>query len=266
LIDEGAGPLRRAFGNVQVRRRRIGALLVLLAGAAGLAWRWDGLVEKRVVVVAPGKIVRGAWQRPGPLRTILGREKIRTIVTLTAINQDDPKYVEQARVVREAGVRWVLVPIRGSYATVAEMAEAADLIADPALQPVFFHCVAGHHRSSQVQAAYRIRHEGWSASRAWGEVAALTWARPGSRSDEQDRRLIEAFAASPYAGAGPREDGPHEARTVAEMGPPDRPGGGHPDRDARRLDPPDGELRPGHPRAVLSLGPDGGCGSSADRP
>lgn len=65
------------------------------------------------------------------------------------------------------------MPIRGSYASVAEMAEAADLLADPGLQPVFFHCVAGHHRSSQVQAADRIRHEGWSAGRAWDEVAAL---------------------------------------------------------------------------------------------
>jgi protein tyrosine phosphatase (PTP) superfamily phosphohydrolase (DUF442 family) len=241
-------------------------VLVLLAGAGGLAWRWDDLVEKRVVVVEAGKVVRGAWQRPGPLREILRREKIRTVVTLTAINEDDPKYVDQARVVREAGVRWVLVPIRGSYATLAEMAETADLIADPGLQPVFFHCVAGHHRSSQVQAAYRIRHEGWSASRAWGEVAALPWARPGSRPDERDRRLIEEFAASPFGGAGPRGDGSHEARTVAEMDPPDRPGSGRPDRNARRVDPPDGELRPGDPRAVLSLGPDGGSGAGADGP
>jgi protein tyrosine phosphatase (PTP) superfamily phosphohydrolase (DUF442 family) len=160
-----------------------------------VAWQWrDEWVEKRVAVVVPGRIVRGAWQRPGPLRRILARERIRTIVTLSAINDDDPKYVDQARVVRETGVAWLFVPIRGSYATVEQMAEAADLLADPRLQPIFYHCVAGHHRSSQVQAAYRIRHQGWSAGRAWGEVAALPWAKPVA--DSEDRRLIEAFASA----------------------------------------------------------------------
>jgi hypothetical protein len=118
------------------------------------------------------------------------------------------------------------------------MAEAADLLADPALQPVFFHCVAGHHRSSLVQAAYRIRYEGWSASRAWGEVAALPWARPDS--DVEDRRLIEQFAASPLAEAGAGRDGPHEARTVAEVVAPGPPGRGGHARLGRRLGSPDG--------------------------
>lgn len=259
------GALGMALGNLRQRRRRLGALLVLLA-AGGLAWRWHDLVEKRAVVVVPGKVVRGAWQRPGPLRAILDRERIRTIVTLTAINRDDPKYVGQERVVRETGVRWVIVPIRGSYATAAEMAEAADLLADPALQPVFFHCVAGHHRSSQVQAAYRIRHEGWSAARAWDEVAALPWARPGSGPDGEDRRLIEQFAASAFAEVGPGRDGPHEARTVAGVDPPGRPGGLGGDRLVRRVDQPDGELRDGDPRPGLSLGPDGRPGPGEHGP
>ena len=47
------------------------------------------------------------------------------------------------------------------------MAEAADLLADPNRQPVFFHCVAGHHRTSLTHAAYLIRHAGYSAEQAW---------------------------------------------------------------------------------------------------
>lgn len=200
------------------------------------AWQWrDEWVEKRVAVVVPGRIVRGAWQRPGPLRRILARERIRTIVTLTAINDDDPKYVDQARVVREVGVRWVFVPIHGSYATLEQMAEAADLLADPRLQPIFFHCVAGHHRSSQAQAAFRIKHQGWSAGQAWGEVSALPWAKPGA--DSGDHRLIEAFASAH----------PHRKDTDAIVAIPSAPGlaapptpgraggGGRP----RRLDLPD---------------------------
>ena len=58
-------------------------------------------------------------------------------------------------------------------------------------EPVFFHCVAGHHRTGLVHAAYRIRHEGWPAERAWRELMSLPWARPAT--DVDDCRLIEAF-------------------------------------------------------------------------
>ena len=184
---------------------------------------WDSLFEKRVAVVVPGRLVRGAWQGPGPLGRIIDRERIRTIVTLTAINRDDPKYVRQARAVARAGVDWTLVPIRGSHATLAEMAEAADLLADPARQPIFFHCVAGHHRSSQVHAAYLIRHKGFSADRAWAEVSALPWARPDAPADAEDRRLIFAFAAREAA----RRAGP---AAIANPG-------GEPCRIARELTP-----------------------------
>src|SRR5437764_1375914 len=83
-----------------------------VATALALTVGWDDLAEKRVAVVVAGRLVRGAWQRPGPLRRIIAREKIRTIVTLTAINRDDPKYVAQAEVVRRTGVDWVIVPMR----------------------------------------------------------------------------------------------------------------------------------------------------------
>jgi len=202
--------------------------------AAYTAWQWrHEFFEKRVSVVVPGRIIRGAWQRPGPLRRIVARERIRTIVTLTAIHDDDPKYVDQARVVRELGLAWLFVPIRGSYASVGQMAKAADLLADPRLQPIFYHCVAGHHRSSQAQAAYRIQHEGWSAGRAWGEVAALPWARPAS--DSGDRRLIEAFASA----HPPRKDVRDASPTVADLDPPTDPGRAPDRRGMGRLGPPD---------------------------
>jgi protein tyrosine phosphatase (PTP) superfamily phosphohydrolase (DUF442 family) len=128
------------------------------------------------------------------LRSIIARERIKTILTLTAINREDPKYVAQAKVVAETGVEWVLIPMRGSRATLEQMALAADILGDAARQPVFFHCVAGHHRTSLAHAAFRIRHEGWSAEAAWAEVAGLPWASWWSSSDRNDRELIMAFA------------------------------------------------------------------------
>ncbi len=175
----------------------LGVVAGLTTAGLFAAWSRDLWFEKRVSVVVPGRVIRGAWQGPGPLRRIIAREKIRTIVTLTAINADDPKYVAQAEVVRDAGVAWRFVRMRGSRGTPEQMAEAADLIADPANQPVFFHCVAGHHRTSLAHAAYRMRHDGWSPARAWAEVSALPWARPDA--DDGDRRLIDAFAAGGFA-------------------------------------------------------------------
>ena len=198
--------------------------------ASYLAWQWrDEWHEKRFVVVVPGRIIRGAWQRAGPLRRILARERIKTILTLTAINHDDPKFVEQARVVRETGVEWLFVPIHGSYATIEQMGQAARILADPRFQPIFYHCVAGHHRSSQVQAAYRIAVEGWSASRAWAEVAALPWARPSS--DIEDRRLIEAFASK-------KKDAADAPSKVALQAPPMGIAGDAADRVGGRMDAP----------------------------
>ena len=153
-----------------------------------------------MVVITPGKLVRGAWQRPRMLERLIHREQIHTIVTLTAINQDDPKYVEQAAVVKRTGVDWVLIPMRGSTATLDQMEQAADLLADPARQPVFFHCVAGHHRTSLAHAAYRIRHDRWSAEQAWTELTAFPWTRPGDAPDEADRQLIALFAAREHVG------------------------------------------------------------------
>jgi hypothetical protein len=181
--------------------RRVG--LWLLGGAAlaialGSGWVgarfWFVPAEKRVRVVVPGRLVRGAWQQPAALRAIIARERIKTIVTLTAINRNDPKFVGQADVVSSTGVSWFIVPMRGSRATLAQMAEAADLLADPGLQPIFFHCVAGHHRTGLAHAAYLIRHCGMPAEGAWKAISGMPWARPPAEADQADKAIIEEFA------------------------------------------------------------------------
>lgn len=174
------------------RRALIAGLGTALAGAGGFIFREEWW-EKRVAIVEPGRIHRGAWQRPRPLLRLIARERIRTIVTLTAINPDDPKYVEQDAVVRKTGIAWRIIPMRGSRATIDQMTEAADLIADPANHPVFFHCVGGHHRTNLVHAAYRIRHHGLSGEDAWAEVAAFPWSRPDR--DLEDHTRILAYAS-----------------------------------------------------------------------
>jgi protein tyrosine phosphatase (PTP) superfamily phosphohydrolase (DUF442 family) len=186
------------FRLKRFRLKPIKAMAVL--GTVGVVFAvvmiWQATAEKRVRVIRSGQLVRGAWQHPRALRAIIAREHIKTIVSLAAINPDDPKYVSQADVVTETGVRWILIPMRGSTATLEQMAEAADLLADPARQPIFFHCVAGHHRTSLAHAAYLIRHGHFTAEEAWAEVSRFPWSRPGAPADESDRSLIQQFASA----------------------------------------------------------------------
>lgn len=194
-IEESTSPESRR------RRRRlalaaVGVLgLVAAVAAPIIEEHWYDVFEKKVAVVEPGRLVRGGWQKPEPLKRILKREKIKTIVTLAPPYKKDPRYWEQAGVVKETGVRWIFVPMVESTATLGEMAEAADLLADPSLQPIYFHCVAGHHRTSLAHAAYRIRHQGWSAARAWRELETYPWTRPSA--DTNDQWLIWQFARQP---------------------------------------------------------------------
>ncbi|AMV39016.1 hypothetical protein VT85_16385 [Planctomyces sp. SH-PL62] len=257
-----------------VRRRpflTLAKAALLIAGVTvGLVVFRDQLLEKRVQVIQPGRLVRGAWQQPAPLRRLVSREGIKTIVTLTAINTTDDKFISQSGVVRERGLDWVIVPMRGSRATVEQMAIAADLLADPSRQPVFFHCVAGHHRTSLAHAAYLIRHEGYTAEQAWETVSSYSWARPEAVVDRNDQFLIEEFARvqatlSPEPGSGYWEVGSGKhAKT-------DRPkdsGGGRladPDSDGLdRLEPGPRQLRDRAAGAGLSVGADVGGPADED--
>ncbi len=79
----------------------------------------------------------------------------------------------------ELGVNWIHIPIvdhRGTNDRAAEDAisdlldKAAAVLADPANQPVFFHCHHGLNRTSMVQIAYRTKYCGWTFEQATDEI------------------------------------------------------------------------------------------------
>ncbi len=161
-----------------MQNRRVWIRGVLATGLGGLAlqqlWRHghDYVFAEQFAEVEKGKVYRGAWQKPWPMRRIVRDQKIKTILAL-AHPPDHPLSIQEKALAEELGIRWVHIPIvdrrnEANSKSVSDLLEdAAKVVADPANQPVFFH---GLNRASMVQIAYRTRYCGWSLERAFQEI------------------------------------------------------------------------------------------------
>ena len=155
------------------RQRRI-LLLLLVCVAASLGWATKHcrhyIIPKRFVIVEPGQLYRGGWQKPYPLRHILQKYQIKTLLNL-ACKPTEPDADGEGAIVREHGVNWhkILMPGTG-LGTYTQLDEAADALADPAKRPVFFHCAGGTHRTNMALAAYRLKHCGWTLDQVVAEL------------------------------------------------------------------------------------------------
>lgn len=181
------------------RRAALGLGLTTAAAATGVVQYWDEFFLKRFAEVVPGQVYRAAWQTRRPIGRLVASYGIKSILSLSVMGVNEEKYKSYAEVARAGQIDWVLMPVVGSFMTLPQMAEAADWIAQLP-KPLLFHCVAGHHRSTQAQAAWRMRHGGWSAKQAWAEVSQYRWTNP--TGDIKDHSLVERFAASAYVRKG----------------------------------------------------------------
>jgi protein tyrosine phosphatase (PTP) superfamily phosphohydrolase (DUF442 family) len=163
------------------------AIIVVVLAAAAVGGAWVHLryhfVPRAFRVVEAGHLYRGGLQEPGPLRRIIRRYGIRTIVCLT-----HAQYAEQ-KIAEEMGVTWLCVPMADpahidGYAPVEQ---AAAILADPSCQPVFFHCEQGRNRSNLVQAMYRIKYCGWTVDDALDELRTTGY-NPEVDAGDRDRR------------------------------------------------------------------------------
>jgi len=162
------------------RRRwiRRGLLAALLGLVAQQAWRHgrDYVFADQFAVVEPGKIYRGAWQQPWPMRRVVQQYKVKTVLAL-AHPPDHPLAVREKAMARELGYRWVHIPIvdersLGDWRVISDhLEEAAAVLADPQNHPIYFHCHHGINRASMVQMAYRTKYCGWTLEQATDEIA-----------------------------------------------------------------------------------------------
>jgi len=156
---------------------RRGLLLGLILLAGEQTWRHghDYVFADRLAEVEPGRIYRGAWQKPWPMRRIVRDYHIKTVVAL-AHPADHPLPQQEQALARELGVKWVHVPIvdlrgpRESRSVSDQLEAAAAVVADTRNQPVYFHCHHGINRASMVQMAYRMLYCGWTLEQASDEI------------------------------------------------------------------------------------------------
>lgn len=164
-----------------MNRRRFWLRCLLGVGLGVLAaqqiWQHghDYVFAEKFAVVEPGKIYRGAWQKEWPMRRIIRDQKIKTIVAL-AHPPDSPLAVHEKALAEELGVKCVHIPIvdtrkPGDLSVADRLNVAAAAIADPANQPVYFHCHHGVNRASMAQMAYRMLYCGWDLRQAQDEIA-----------------------------------------------------------------------------------------------
>jgi protein tyrosine phosphatase (PTP) superfamily phosphohydrolase (DUF442 family) len=151
------------------RRWSIAVTTLVVTSGVLLSLARDRWSVQNFHVVEPGLIYRGAEQHAGPLRSIIRRYGIRTIVCLVDANP-----TERA-IAQSLGIRWVWVPLGDSSleATFQSLEEVAATLAASENQPVFYHCRRGVYRSNLAQGVYRMKSCGWTLEQTFRELRAV---------------------------------------------------------------------------------------------
>jgi tyrosine-protein phosphatase SIW14 len=82
-----------------------------------------------------------------------------------------------AAAAKEAGLRFVHLPLNGAAPDPAVVDRFLDAVVDPANQPVFVHCASGN-RAAMVWMIKRMVVDRWDADRASAEATALGLTSP----------------------------------------------------------------------------------------
>lgn len=93
---------------------------------------------------------------------------VKTVVNL---READWRSQQEERLVTEAGMKYINVPMTGlTPPTDQEISKILGILEDGTTGPVFVHCKRGADRTGAVIAAYRIDHDGWDNGHALKEA------------------------------------------------------------------------------------------------
>src|SRR6266478_1976661 len=133
----------------------------------------------------------------------LARIGVKTIIDL---RETDSRSQAEQRVVSDAGMQYVNVPMTGhTPPTEAEITKILAVLEEGTTGPVFVHCQRGADRTGAVIAAYHIDHDKWDNVRALQDAKAhsmsvFQFQRQKYIQDFRPR-IIDAKATSPADGA-----------------------------------------------------------------
>jgi tyrosine-protein phosphatase SIW14 len=102
-----------------------------------------------------------------------GFKKLAQMGVKTIIDLRGPEHseAEEKRIVEQAGMRYVSIPMKGMQTpTETQVSGALALMNDSQAWPVFIHCRRGADRTGAVVACYRIRHDHWDNAKALREA------------------------------------------------------------------------------------------------
>jgi protein-tyrosine phosphatase len=125
---------------------------------------------RRFAEVIPHEVYRGGAPSAENIAHLKEDKAIRSVLDLT--DRSDRPDEKQARETAERlGIRTLQFPMPGDgRGDFVQLDAAADVIADQANRPLFFHCAAGKQRSNAAWAAYRMKHCGWTIERTLAEL------------------------------------------------------------------------------------------------
>jgi protein tyrosine/serine phosphatase len=138
---------------------------------------------------------RGA-QPMGQDYSDLSQLGVKTVINLTS---DDAQPDEKAMVERNH-MKYVGIPMTTRTApTQAELEGFMAIVNDPAMQPVYVHCVGGRHRTGVMTAVYRMVDDGLSGADAFREMKQFKYG--ADFLHPEFKSFVERFDAKAFAAA-----------------------------------------------------------------
>src|SRR5262249_41242355 len=113
------------------------------------------------------RLFRGGQPKQGGLKK-LSELGIKTIINLRGESEGTNEQEVEAK---KLGMHYFNVPMSNlGRPTDEQVSRALAIIDDPENGPVFVHCRRGADRTGAIIAAYRIKHDGWTADQAMEEA------------------------------------------------------------------------------------------------
>lgn len=164
-MEQPESPPKAAEAPKSRLRKRVAWTALLIVGLGLGAYgvkigRWY-VIPRRFKTIEPG-LFRSAQLERGPFERVVDENGIRSVLRL--YEDPLPRLGKiEAEIVDARHLEFLTVHMPGNgVAEFAAIDRAADIVAEKKRWPILFHCASGDRRSSTVQAAYRLKHCGWT--------------------------------------------------------------------------------------------------------